>query len=105
MKKFLKNLLITVSVIVFPNIVFAAPANFRELVGVIIGLISQLTYLGMAVGFLAFIWGVVQFIMKAESATMEDAKNKMFWGLVGLFVMLSIWGIIRIIAITFGIAL
>ncbi len=52
-----------------------------------------------AVAFIVFIWGVFQtFIL---GATSEDAKEKgkslMLYGLIGFFVMVSVWGLVAIL--------
>ena len=48
---------------------------------------------------LAFFWGLAKYIFAAGS---EDAKEKgrsiMTWGIIALFVMVSIWGIIRFLS-------
>ena len=43
---------------------------------------------------LYFIWGVVVFISKSgESEGRKEGRSKMIWGILGMFVMISIWGI------------
>lgn len=51
-----------------------------------------------------FMWGVVQFIMGAEEeAKRTKGKQFMLWGIVALFVMVSVWGLVRILGTTFGV--
>lgn len=45
---------------------------------------------------LVFFWGVVKFIW-AEGQGKEDGKKIMIWGIVALFVMSSVWGIVYFI--------
>jgi len=51
-----------------------------------------------------FIWGVVQFIANADN---EEKRKKgrtfMIWGIVALFVMVSVWGLVKILTTTFNI--
>mgnify|MGYP003424279303 CR=1 FL=1 len=50
-----------------------------------------------------FIIGVIKYISKAdEPAEREEGRNFMIYGLVALFVMVSIWGLVGIIQGTFG---
>jgi hypothetical protein len=45
-----------------------------------------------------FSWGVAQYIKNSDSAkASEQAKNVMVWGLVGLFVAVSIWGLVALL--------
>jgi uncharacterized membrane protein len=44
-----------------------------------------------------FIWGGIEFIRNADSSTgRETGKQHMMWGLVGLFVMVSSFALIRV---------
>lgn len=51
-----------------------------------------------------FIWGVVQFVINDdEEAKKEKGKQFMIWGIIGLTVMVGVWGIVKIVGSTFGI--
>ena len=51
-----------------------------------------------------FIWGGIEFIRNADSSTgRETGKQHMMWGLVGLFVMVSSFAIIRVGLNTFDV--
>lgn len=52
-------------------------------------------------GFFLFVWGLVQFLWNLDQGSHEDGKRHMVWGIVGMFVMVSVWGIIQIIIGTF----
>jgi hypothetical protein len=49
-----------------------------------------------------FLWGVVSYIKNAESAdAREEGKQKMFYGIIALAVMLSFWGFALVLKATF----
>ena len=51
-----------------------------------------------------FLWGIVEFIWKSDSDTeRKQGQQHMIWGVIGMFIMLSVIGIIRIFLDTFGI--
>jgi hypothetical protein len=53
---------------------------------------------------LAFFWGLAKFILNSgNERTAADGKRIMVWGIIGLFVALSIWGIVGLIAEITGI--
>ena len=58
----------------------------------------------MAVALVMFLWGVVQYVGKGdnEEARATGARH-ILWGLVGLFIMFGVFGIIHIILNTFSI--
>ncbi len=52
-----------------------------------------------AVAFIVFVWGAFEaFILGANSEEVkEKGKNLMLWGLIGFFVMVSVWGLVNIL--------
>jgi len=51
---------------------------------------------------LYFVWGVVRFIMNRDSNSdkANEGKSHMLWGIVGMFIMLSVFGIMHLIVNT-----
>lgn len=56
---------------------------------------------------LAFVWFLVGVFQYVKSAGNEDArktgKDHMMWGIVGLFVMGAVWGLVNVLSETVGI--
>jgi hypothetical protein len=51
-----------------------------------------------------FIWGVVQYVINSdEEAKKAKGKQFMIWGVLGLAIMFSVWGLVNIVGTTFGI--
>lgn len=61
-------------------------------------IVNPLIGLMIAVAVVFFIYGVVEFISAANN---EEARTKgrqhMVWGVIGLFIMVSVWGIMNIL--------
>lgn len=61
-------------------------------------IVNPLVTLMIAVAVVFFIYGVVEFISAANN---EEARTKgrqhMVWGVIGLFIMVSVWGIMNIL--------
>ncbi|MEX2010197.1 MAG: hypothetical protein WD874_00100 [Parcubacteria group bacterium] len=52
----------------------------------------------VALGLIGFFWGLVKFIFaQGNEESKADAKKIMLWGLIALFVMVSVWGLVRFI--------
>lgn len=69
-------------------------------------IINPIIVFMMALALLVFIWGIVEFLMNqggGEEKAVMDGKRHIFWGLVGLLIMVSVFGIMRLIINTFGI--
>lgn len=58
--------------------------------------ISYAITLAIGIALLVFFWGLVKYIFKADSPQSKDeGKNIMIWGVVTLFIMVSVWGVIK----------
>jgi hypothetical protein len=56
-----------------------------------------------AAGFLLFLWGLVKFLFNLEEGgDNTEGKQHMLWGIIGMFIMSSIWSIIALLDGTFG---
>jgi hypothetical protein len=86
-----------------PSVAFAQNlSNLETLLRSIGRLIDIALPIVVAIGLLAFFWGLVKFIF-AGSEAKEEGKSLMIWGLVALFVMVSVWGLVRFIGNALGI--
>ncbi len=66
--------------------------------------INPLILLVFAGGFFFFMWGMVKFLWNSrEGEVSDDGKQHMLWGVVGMFIMVSVYGIITIMTNSFGI--
>lgn len=90
-----------------PLVSLAAINNISDAGSFIINTINNvLVPVLFAVAFIIFLWGAFwTFIVGANDAEVkEKGKNLMLWGLIGFFVMVSIWGLVNILTgtISFG---
>ena len=58
--------------------------------------ITALVSIATIAAFLYFFLGLVNYIRK-DKVTVEDAKKQMLWGIVGIFVLVSIWGLVYLL--------
>ena len=62
---------------------------------ILFGLIA----IAVACSFLWFFWGLAEYIR--NEGGLEEAKKKIFWGLLAIFVLTSLWGIIYFFGVIF----
>ena len=57
-----------------------------------------------AVAFIVFIFGVFQYFIlsRGDEEKQSQARGLMLWGLIGFFVMVSVWGLVNILLGTFN---
>ncbi|MBP6857777.1 MAG: hypothetical protein KBC11_01090 [Candidatus Pacebacteria bacterium] len=64
---------------------------------------SAIIPLIFTLAFLYFLWGMVQYIRNANNEKKrEESKKFIYVGIIALTVMVSVWGIVRIVTSTFG---
>jgi hypothetical protein len=52
----------------------------------------------MGVALVVFLWGLAVFIFKAgDDQSRAQGRNRMIWGIVALFVIAAVWGIVTIL--------
>lgn len=104
----MKNLITSVSLFIIPFLASAqifegGSRTFGDIVTNLIGDLSSyfITFITGLSAFI-FIWGIVKYIWKGDNET-ERRKGRQFmmWGLIGLFVMFSVVGIVMILGETF----
>ena len=88
------------AVYAIPALAFAAtPKTFCELSKLIVSVVNSLTALLVLAAVVIYLYDVSSFVGKAGE---ERGKMKtiIMWGIVALFVMVSIWGILHILQTT-----
>jgi hypothetical protein len=75
-------------------------AGLFALASYFLGLLVPL-FIGVAVVY--FIWQVFNYTIAGDEEKKKEAKTGIIWGIVGLFVMVSIWGLVAILQSTFNI--
>jgi hypothetical protein len=55
--------------------------------------------IGLAV--IYFLWNVAQYVFSADGK--EEARNGMIWGIIGIVVMVSVWGLVGLVQDSFEI--
>ena len=68
-------------------------------------IVNPAIYLLLAMAAAYFVWGVFTFVSNYEDPeAQESGKKHMIWGVIGIAIMLSAFGIMRMIAGTINVA-
>ena len=90
------------SLFIIPGVLFAAPADVTEFIQLLSGIVGSLVPIVVALAVLAFFWGLANFILQAGNEQKRaEGKRLMVWGIIALFVIISIWGIVAVLTSTF----
>jgi hypothetical protein len=68
-------------------------------------IIDILINISIGAALLVFFWGLVKYIFRSDNPKEKDTgKNIMIWGVISLFVMVSVWGIIKFVQKDLGLS-
>ena len=79
-----------------PIVTFAAPKTVMDLAKWLVTIMNMATAMLITLAIVIYFWGIVY---NYNSISKDPAKMRAFlvWGVVAVFVMVSIWGIVALI--------
>lgn len=75
----------------------AAPRTFSELADLVVTLLDSAAGILVVAGIVIYFYGVSTNILKMRDESGQKVRAYMVWGLIVIFVMVSIWGIIGLL--------
>jgi hypothetical protein len=102
MKKVLASALVAVSPLVALAQSTTPSQGIAGLFTLIGGILNRIVPLFIALAVVFFIWEVFQYTIAGSEEKKKAAKGGMIWGIVGIFIMVSVWGLVAILQSTFG---
>ncbi|MFA4890526.1 MAG: pilin [Candidatus Paceibacterota bacterium] len=93
---------IPIAMVLAPSLAFARSVT-DIISGTIMPIINAIIPLLIAVAVVLFLFGVVKFITSAgDEEKRKEARSFMLYGIIGIFVMVSVWGLVGILSDTLG---
>ena len=68
------------------------------------GIIDPIIVLLFGIAGVVFLWGVILYVIgsQGDESKLAQGRKVMLWGIVGLFIMSSAWGIVKLLCDFFG---
>lgn len=93
-------LLATTALVMTPAVVSAQ--NVQGALRTVKDVFDALIPIFVALALIYFIYGLAQYILKAgDEDGRRGARDTMIWGVIALFVIVSIWGLVNVLQQTF----
>lgn len=94
---FNKFRLLIVPAVMFVPLVALGQGSIEALLGRVQGILGTVvpTLIGLAL--VLFLWGVLKYLFSKDGPSQSEAKQFMIWGILALFIMVSVWGIVNIL--------
>jgi uncharacterized membrane protein HdeD (DUF308 family) len=72
--------------------------NLEDAVDFIYYLINLAFPVLIAIAVFVIVWGIFQFVLKAgDEEARKTGRSLILWGVIGIFLMLSVWGLVNIV--------
>ncbi|MFA6076502.1 MAG: pilin [Candidatus Paceibacterota bacterium] len=57
----------------------------------------------IALGIVYFVWGVISYVIGGDEEAKKKGRDKIIYGIIGLAVIVAVWGLVGILTRTFGV--
>ncbi len=99
----MKKKIIALGVVLGFTPLFAFAADAFSLITTLNQILSLLIPVLITAAVVYLIWGVIQYTVSTDEEKKKKARGAIIQGLIGLFVIVAFWGIIRVVTNTTGI--
>lgn len=83
-----------------PFVAFAK--TIEDVIGVVSDILNVLVPFLIAIAVVVFLYGVIKYVTAGgDEAKRTEGRNTMIYGIIGLFVMVAVWGLVNILIETF----
>jgi hypothetical protein len=84
------------------NCTLAAPGTIEAIICRIGNILNTVIPIILVLGVVYFVWGVIGFVISNDEEAKKRGKDKMIYGIIGLVVIVAMWGLVGIVTRTFG---
>ncbi|HEU5114709.1 MAG TPA: pilin [Candidatus Paceibacterota bacterium] len=82
----------------------AAIQSIWDIFRFIQSLLNTILPLIIAAAVVYFVWGMFQLFLAGDEEKKDKAKTTIIYGVIAIFVMVSVWGLVNILVNTFGLS-
>ncbi len=83
--------------------IVASAATLNTILVTLKGLLDLLIPIIITLAVVYFFYGLAQYVTAKDESGKQEARDTMIYGIIALFVMVSVWGLVGVIGTTFGI--
>jgi hypothetical protein len=97
----LSRILLATALLAAPLTTFAYNPTLSNLVVKAIQYFNQAVYVIIAIAIVTFVWNIYHYFIVADPENKKEASLYVMYSVIGLFVILSFWGLVNIVSNTF----
>jgi len=88
---------------IYPALLLALPFvasaqnGIQGILGLVQNTIDALIPIIIGLAVLVFLWGLLSYVVAKDADKQKEARGVMIWGIIAIFVMVSVWGLVGIL--------
>ncbi len=95
--------LLSGGLLAFPMVAYGQVTDLQSLITLLTDLLDMVVPFLLAIAVVLFMWGVLKYIMSGDDdESRKKATSLMIYGIVAIFVMVGLWGLVGVLDGTFG---
>ena len=83
-----------------PTLVLAADVD--SILGTVTNILNSIIPIIIGLAVVYFLWGVFGYVTAGADDKKKEARDVMIYGIIAIFVMVSVWGLVNLLVDTFG---
>ena len=80
----------------------AGSGNIQRILCTIGYLLNLIVPVVITLGIVYFVWGVISYVIAGDEEAKTKGRDRMIYGIIGLAVIVALWGLVNILLKTFG---
>lgn len=101
----MKKYLIIIFSLLIPSVSFAQSLrrinDINSLAGRLLGIGDLVIYLLVFIGVIFLVYNIVWYFIRPAGESRKDSGMNILWGIVGLAIIVSLWGLVNLLVNTF----
>ncbi len=99
----MKKYIIAALTVVLPGVAFGQQlTNISVLISSATHILNQLVPFFIGLGLVVFLFGIVRYVLAGSGEDKASARSIMIYGIIALFVMVSVWGLVNFLGNALG---
>ncbi len=103
-KEYFSSLILFVSTLFLPSVVFGQSApTIESIIFSATRVLNRLIPFAIGLGLVIFLFAIIKYVTAGGGEDKAKARNLMIFGIISIFVMVSVWGLVGFIQTALGI--
>jgi len=92
--------ILPLTIAAFPFMVGAQGSGVLSFLRLVTDIVQALIPVIIGIAVLVFIWGILKYVIAKSEDDQKEARSVILYGVIILFVMVSVWGLVNLLADT-----